>query len=58
MGVNYRHAYHAGNLADVLKHALLVRLDAVAPAKKEAPFLFVDTHAGRGSYDLLARGRG
>ena len=49
--MNYRHAYHAGNHADVLKHALLVRL-VRAFQRKEAGFLFVDTHAGRGRYDL------
>jgi 23S rRNA (adenine2030-N6)-methyltransferase len=49
--VNYRHAYHAGNFADVLKHAVLVRL-LRALHKKEKSLLFVDTHAGRGRYDL------
>ncbi len=49
--------YHAGNFADVLKHALLVRL-LRALQKKDKGFVFVDTHAGRGSYDLsLARPR-
>jgi 23S rRNA (adenine2030-N6)-methyltransferase len=50
--VNYRHAYHAGNYADVLKHAILVRL-LRALQRKEKGFAFVDTHAGRGRYDLL-----
>lgn len=49
--MNYRHAFHAGNYADVLKHALLVRL-VRAMQGKEKGFLVVDTHAGRGSYDL------
>jgi 23S rRNA (adenine2030-N6)-methyltransferase len=47
----YRHLFHAGNFADVFKHALLVRL-ALGLARKEKPFLYVDTHAGLGSYDL------
>jgi 23S rRNA (adenine2030-N6)-methyltransferase len=55
--VNYRHAYHAGNFADVLKHALLVRLMR-ALQRKEKGFLFVDTHAGRGGYDLSAAATG
>jgi 23S rRNA (adenine2030-N6)-methyltransferase len=49
--VNYRHAFHAGNHADVLKHAvLLFCLDALG--RKQAPFAVLDTHAGRGRYDL------
>ena len=51
--MNYRHQFHAGNFADVMKHALLVRLMR-ALQKKETGFLFVDTHAGRGRYDLAA----
>jgi 23S rRNA (adenine2030-N6)-methyltransferase len=51
--MNYRHSYHAGNFADVVKHlaeiALLVHL-----AKKDAPFAVIDSHAGRGLYDLGA----
>jgi 23S rRNA (adenine2030-N6)-methyltransferase len=51
--MNYRHAFHAGNHADVLKHAVLTFcLDALK--RKEAPFAVLDTHAGRGTYDLLA----
>ena len=43
--MNYRHAFHAGNHADVLKHiVLLALLDALK--KKEAPFFVLDTHAG------------
>jgi 23S rRNA (adenine2030-N6)-methyltransferase len=49
--VNYRHAFHVGNHADVLKHAaLLFCLDALK--RKPAPFAVLDTHAGRGLYDL------
>jgi 23S rRNA (adenine2030-N6)-methyltransferase len=55
--VNYRHAYHAGNFADVLKHALLVRLMR-ALQRKERGFVFVDTHAGRGTYDLTQASEG
>jgi 23S rRNA (adenine2030-N6)-methyltransferase len=49
--VNYRHHYHAGNYADVFKHALLVLLIR-AMQRKEKGFLYLDTHAGRGGYDL------
>jgi len=49
--VNYRHAYHAGNFADVLKHVVLVML-VEHLKKKPAPFFYLDTHAGRGRYDL------
>jgi len=49
--MNYRHAYHAGNFADVHKHVLLLDVLA-AMARKDKGFLFVDTHAGRGEYDL------
>jgi 23S rRNA (adenine2030-N6)-methyltransferase len=55
--VNYRHAFHAGNFADVLKHAVLVRL-LRAFRRKEKGFVFVDTHAGRGRYDLLGASQG
>jgi len=51
--VNYRHAFHAGNAADCLKHAILVWL-LRAMARKEKPFLALDTHAGIGTYDLSA----
>jgi 23S rRNA (adenine2030-N6)-methyltransferase len=51
--VNYRHAFHAGNFADCMKHALLVWL-LRALAAKEKPFRVLDTHAGIGSYDLSA----
>jgi 23S rRNA (adenine2030-N6)-methyltransferase len=49
--MNYRHAFHAGNFADVFKHTLLIGLlDALRA--KPAAFCYVDTHAGRGRYDL------
>ncbi|HEX7390755.1 MAG TPA: 23S rRNA (adenine(2030)-N(6))-methyltransferase RlmJ [Acidiphilium sp.] len=49
--MNYRHAYHAGNEADCLKHALLVLLLRTL-ARKPKPLLVLDTHAGIGAYDL------
>jgi 23S rRNA (adenine2030-N6)-methyltransferase len=49
--VNYRHAFHAGNFADCVKHALLVAL-LRALLKKPAPLFVLDTHAGAGQYDL------
>lgn len=55
--MNYRHQFHAGNFADVMKHALLVQL-VHALQRKGKGFLYLDTHAGRGSYDLAATGRG
>src|SRR4029077_293093 len=49
--MKYRHSFHAGNFADVHKHvALLALLRALK--KKDKGFLYLDTHAGRGSYDL------
>lgn len=49
--MNYRHAYHAGNHADVLKHIVLVRvLDHLR--RKDKPFAALDAHAGIGRYDL------
>jgi len=51
--LNYRHAFHAGNFADCMKHALLVWL-LRAMARKPAPFCVLDTHAGAGHYDLAA----
>lgn len=51
--MNYRHAFHAGNHADVVKHmALLYCLDALR--RKDAPFGVLDTHAGAGRYDLFS----
>jgi 23S rRNA (adenine2030-N6)-methyltransferase len=49
--MNYRHAFHAGNHADVFKHLVLSRLIALM-ARKEQPFAYLDTHAGVGLYDL------
>lgn len=58
--MNYRHAFHAGNFADLVKHATLTRLlDALVA--DPAPLTIVDTHAGAGGYDLdgeLARRTG
>lgn len=51
--MNYRHGFHAGNFADVFKHALLARL-LVHLARKETPFRVIDTHAGEGAYDLAS----
>lgn len=49
--MNYRHAFHAGNFADVLKHVFLTRA-LVYLLRKPAPLRFIDTHAGAGRYDL------
>jgi 23S rRNA (adenine2030-N6)-methyltransferase len=49
--MNYRHAFHAGNFADVIKHAVLARI-LVHLRAKPAAFRVVDTHAGVGRYDL------
>jgi len=49
--MNYRHAYHAGNHADVFKHAVLVML-LEHFLRKPRPFTVLDTHAGAGRYDL------
>lgn len=49
--MNYRHAFHAGSFADVLKHAVLA-LVVEHLRQKPAPFRVVDTHAGAGLYDL------
>ncbi|MFT4183147.1 MAG: 23S rRNA (adenine(2030)-N(6))-methyltransferase RlmJ [Rhizobium sp.] len=49
--MNYRHIYHAGNFADVLKHAVLARLVRYMQNKDKA-FRVLDTHAGIGLYDL------
>ena len=51
--LSYRHAFHAGNHADVLKHFLLVALTRYL-GEKDAPFWYVDTHAGAGLYALDA----
>lgn len=49
--VNYRHAFHAGNFADLAKHAALLRLLARLTTQG-GPLTVIDTHAGRGLYDL------
>ena len=49
--MNYRHAFHAGNFADVLKHAVLVAL-LESLKGKQTPFSYLDTHAGAGRYNL------
>ncbi len=49
--MNYDHAYHAGNFADVVKHALVVRIVEYLK-RKDKPFRVIDTHAGSGLYDL------
>lgn len=49
--LSYRHAFHAGNFADVFKHLVLTLL-VKALLRKEKPFCYLDTHAGAGRYDL------
>ena len=49
--MNYRHAYHAGNFADVVKHVVLTRIVEYLK-RKDAAFRVIDTHAGIGLYDL------
>ena len=49
--LSYRHAYHAGNHADVLKHLILLQI-AQYMGDKPAPFWIIDTHAGAGRYAL------
>jgi 23S rRNA (adenine2030-N6)-methyltransferase len=51
--MNYRHAFHAGGFADVIKHIVLVRI-LVYLQEKPAAFRVIDTHAGAGVYDLAA----
>lgn len=58
--LSYQHGYHAGNRADVLKHAVLDTLLRAAAASPR-PLFYVETHSGRGRYDLTnaqARKRG
>lgn len=52
--MNYRHGFHAGNVADVLKHTVLILL-LEALKRKDKPFFVLDTHAGRGVYDLHSK---
>ena len=49
--MNYRHHYHAGNFADVMKHVLLLQLLARLNAT-DKPYRYIDTHGGAGKYDL------
>ena len=49
--LSYRHAFHAGNHADVLKHLVLIQL-ARYLGQKDKPFWYIDTHAGAGAYEL------
>jgi 23S rRNA (adenine2030-N6)-methyltransferase len=49
--MNYRHAFHAGNFADVLKHVIITRI-LIHLREKATPFRVIDTHAGEGLYDL------
>ena len=51
--MNYRHAFHAGNFADVLKHAVLAQC-LTHLKKKPGAFRYIDTHAGVGAYDLTS----
>ncbi|MCV0397759.1 MAG: 23S rRNA (adenine(2030)-N(6))-methyltransferase RlmJ [Rhizobiaceae bacterium] len=51
--MNYRHAYHAGNFADVVKHVVLARIVEYLK-RKDKPFRVIDTHAGKGFYDLTS----
>lgn len=51
--MNYRHGFHAGNFADVVKHAVMARI-LVRLGDKVQPYRVIDTHAGAGLYDLNA----
>jgi len=51
--MNYRHLYHAGNFADVVKHAVLALL-VEHLRQKDKPFFVLDSHAGLGRYDLAS----
>jgi len=51
--MNYRHAFHAGNFADVIKHVVLTRI-LVYLHEKPSAFRVIDTHAGAGLYDLAS----
>ena len=51
--MNYRHVYHAGNFADVFKHALMARVLCYLK-RKEAPLRFLDTHAAAGLYKVAS----
>src|ERR1700761_7530422 len=51
--MNYRHAFHAGSFADVIKHIVLVRI-LLYLQEKPAAFRVIDSHAGAGRYDLAS----
>lgn len=55
--MNYRHSFHAGNHADVLKHAILLRMVTLMQ-RKEAPLCYLDSHAGTALYDLRGEAAG
>lgn len=55
--MNYRHGYHAGNFADVVKHVVLARV-LTYMKQKPRPFRVIDTHAGAGRYDLTGQEAG
>ena len=52
--MNYRHVFHAGNFADVVKHVALISV-LLHLRRKEKPFCVIDTHAGRGLYEIKGR---
>ena len=52
--LSYQHSYHAGNFADVVKHVTLTRIQNYM-LQKDKPMLYLDTHAGRGLYDLKSQ---
>lgn len=55
--MNYRHSFHAGNHADVLKHAILLRMIRLMQ-RKDSPLCYLDSHAGTGMYDLQGEDAG
>jgi 23S rRNA (adenine2030-N6)-methyltransferase len=55
--MNYRHAFHAGNFADVFKHIIIARI-LTHLREKATPFRVIDTHAGEGLYDLAGEEAG
>ena len=55
--MNYRHHFHAGNFADVSKHVILLEL-VRGMQRKSKGFFYLDTHAGRGAYDLMVASQG
>ena len=55
--MNYRHSFHAGNHADVLKHAVVLRMIRLMQ-RKDAPLCYLDSHAGTGLYDLTGTDAG